>query len=163
DEQLRACVILLEKEWSTKGLDMELDLEPVRLDGDQGLLEHLWINLIGNAVKYGRDRGEVRVTVQQGGTRLRVEVWNQGVGVPPEALPHLFRKFYRVQDPVTSGTKGTGVGLYLVRRFIELHGGEVAVEGEYGSWIAFSFTIPNASPRAVPPDGAPAPAETAKG
>ena len=52
DEQLRACVILLEKEWSTKGLDMELDLEPVKLDGDQGLLEHLWINLIGNAVKF---------------------------------------------------------------------------------------------------------------
>ena len=75
-----------------------------------------------------------------------MEVRNQGVGVPADALPNLFRKFYRVQDPATSGTKGTGVGLYLVRRFVELHGGQVAVEGEYGQWIAFSFTVPCTAP-----------------
>jgi len=160
---MRPALAEVEAAAAARGMTVTLQGDGGRAWVDPDLMRVAVDNLVGNAVKYGRDRGEVRVTVQQGGTRLRVEVWNQGVGVPPEALPHLFRKFYRVQDPVTSGTKGTGVGLYLVRRFIELHGGEVAVEGEYGSWIAFSFTIPNASPRAVPPDGAPAPAETAKG
>lgn len=58
----------------------------------------------------------------------------------------LFQKFYRVHDPATKTAKGTGVGLYLVRRFVELQGGVVGVEGEYKSWIAFWFQIPDRVP-----------------
>ncbi len=81
---------------------------------------------------------------------LRVDVRNEGIGVPSEKVPNLFSKFYRVQDQAMKATKGTGVGLYLVRRFVELHGGQVGVEGEYGSWIAFWFSLPNRAP-SVPP------------
>jgi hypothetical protein len=66
----------------------------------------------------------------------------EGVGVAPESTPNLFQKFYRVHDPATTTTKGTGVGLYLVRRFVELHGGRVGVDGVYGSWVTFWFEIP---------------------
>ena len=150
-EIVRPALAEVEEAAAARGMTVTLQGEGGRVSVDPDLMRVAVDNLVGNAVKYGRDRGEVRVTVEQDGTRLRVEVWNQGVGVPSEALPDLFRKFYRVQDPATSGTKGTGVGLYLVRRFVELHGGQVAVASEHGSWIAFSFTIPNALPGAIPP------------
>jgi signal transduction histidine kinase len=102
-------------------------------------------NLIGNAVKYGREGTPVLVTVQRGAEGVEVKVHNQGVGVAPDKMPNLFQKFYRVHDPETKTTKGTGVGLYLVRRLVELHGGRATVEGEHGKWIAFSFVLPEAT------------------
>jgi len=127
---------------AARGMRLVLDGEGGSVEVDPDLMRVVMDNLIGNAVKYGRDGGEVTVTARLDDTALRVEVRNQGVGVPAEATAKLFSKFYRVQDPATSATKGTGVGLYLVRRFVELHGGTVAVDGEYGSWVAFSLTIP---------------------
>jgi signal transduction histidine kinase len=67
-----------------------------------------------------------------------------------ESAGVLSQKFYRVHDPATKTAKGPGVGLYLVRRFVELQGGVVGVEGEYKSWIAFWFKIPDGVPGAAP-------------
>ena len=108
---------------------------------DPDLLRVVLDNLLGNAVKYGREGTEVLVSVRRDGVRLRVEVRNAGVGVAPDKIPSLFQKFYRIHDPALMAAKGTGVGLYLVRRFVELHGGRVGVEGEYGKWITFWFEI----------------------
>ena len=87
----------------------------------------------------------VRISTRQAGNGIRVEVYNEGIGVAPDKIGKLFQKFYRVHDPETKLTKGTGVGLYLVRRFVELHGGGVGVESEYGAWIRFWFQIPSGS------------------
>jgi signal transduction histidine kinase len=81
--------------------------------------------------------------MKQVGEGTRVEVYNEGVGVEPDNIGKLFQKFYRVHDPKTKLAKGTGVGLYLVRRFVELQGGVVGVESEYGAWIRFWFQIPS--------------------
>jgi two-component system, NtrC family, sensor kinase len=121
-------------------LSLEGDAEHVR--GDPDLLRVVMNNLLGNAVKYGREETSVQVSVQRGKEGVQVKVHNQGIGVAPEKMPNLFKKFYRVHDPETKTTKGTGVGLYLVRRLVELHGGRTTVEGEYGKWIAFSFVLP---------------------
>jgi signal transduction histidine kinase len=100
-------------------------------------------NLLGNAVKYGREGSTVRISTRQAGNSVRVEVHNEGIGIAPDKMGKLFQKFYRVHDPETKLAKGTGVGLYLVRRFIELQGGVVGAESEYGSWIRFWFQIPS--------------------
>ena len=81
------------------------------------------------------------MTVQPLPKGFRVEVRNQGVGVPRERFADLFKKFYRIQDPNLKSRKGTGVGLYLVKKIIDLHGGKVGVDGEYGKWIEFWFEI----------------------
>jgi signal transduction histidine kinase len=123
-------------------LSLEGDAEHVR--GDPDLLRVVMNNLLGNAVKYGREGSPILVTVHRDPEGVRLKVHNQGIGVAPEKMPNLFKKFYRVHDPETKTTKGTGVGLYLVRRLVELHGGRTEVEGEYGKWIAFSFVLPAA-------------------
>lgn len=116
--------------------------DPVAVSCDPDLMRVVLTNLIGNAVKYGEEGTEVQVTARRIGDAVRLEVTNQGVGVPPERMSELFSKFKRIQDPQLSSRRGTGVGLYLVRRIVELHGGRVGAEGEYGRWIRFWFEIP---------------------
>ena len=127
---------------AARGMTIALEGEPAPAQVDPDLMRVVMDNLIGNAIKYGKEGTVVRVALRRAHGRLRVEVRNEGVGVSPENVPKLFTKFYRVHDPATTTTKGTGVGLYLVRRFVELHGGAVGVEGQYGSWAAFWFEIP---------------------
>jgi signal transduction histidine kinase len=123
---------------------------PISLRADPDLMRVVLDNLIGNAVKYGRTGTEIRVIAQKLPEGIGVEVYNHGVGVPRERLPELFTKFHRIQDPKLPSRKGTGVGLYLVKRFVDLHGGRVGVDGEYGEWIRFWFEIPQGEPLELP-------------
>lgn len=150
-EVVRPAMAEFEGAAAARRMSLELDDGAVSIHADPDLLEVVLNNLIGNAIKYGREGTAVRITAKSTAEGLRVDVRNEGLGVPPEKIPNLFRKFYRVQDQAMKATKGTGVGLYLVRRFVELHGGQVGVEGEYGSWIAFWFSIPHETPAAPSP------------
>jgi two-component system NtrC family sensor kinase len=131
-----------ESQASARGIKFELDADGMQFLGDPDLLRVVMDNLIGNAVKYGREGSTIRISGQKAGDSVRVEVFNEGIGIAPDKIGKLFQKFYRVHDPETKLTKGTGVGLYLVRRFIELQGGKVGVESEYGAWIKFWFQLP---------------------
>lgn len=122
---------------------------PVAVSCDPDLVRVVMDNLIGNAVKYGEKGTEVLVAVSTTPGALRVAVTNRGVGVAPERMPELFAKFHRIQDPQLRSRKGTGVGLYLVRRIVELHGGQVGVQGAYGEWIRFWFQLPQAAASAA--------------
>jgi signal transduction histidine kinase len=102
-------------------------------------------------VKYGEKGTEILVAVSATPSALRVAVTNRGVGVAPERMPELFAKFHRIQDPQLRSRKGTGVGLYLVKRIVTQHGGSVGVEGEYGQWIRFWFEVPRAGAAAAAP------------
>ncbi|MBK6404759.1 MAG: ATP-binding protein [Holophagales bacterium] len=90
-------------------------------------------------MKYGEEGTDVQVTPPPDRAGLRVEVTNHGIGIPVDRFPELFGKFHRLQDPRLRSRKGTGVGLYLVKRIVELHGGTVGVEGNTGQWIRFWF------------------------
>lgn len=139
---VRPAVADCEAAAAARGMTIAIEGEAGPAHADPDLMRVVMDNLVGNAVKYGRENGTVRITVRRDTHGLRVAVRNDGVGVSAENIPKLFTKFYRVHDRATTTTKGTGVGLYLVRRFVELHGGKVGVEGEYGSWVTFWFEIP---------------------
>jgi signal transduction histidine kinase len=118
--------------------------EPIQCDPD--LLRIVLANLLGNAVKYGREGGLVRVRVERQVDQLVVTVWNQGPGFPPEDRPKLFRKFSRLQRPELLAQKGSGVGLYTAWRIIHLHGGRMEATSEPGQWAEFGFEIPQPLP-----------------
>ena len=143
EEVLRPAMADFESQASARGMKLALEADAKRLRGDPDLLRVVMDNLIGNAIKYGREGSTVRISTRQAGNAMRVEVYNEGIGVAADKIGKLFQKFYRVHDPETKLTKGTGVGLYLVRRFVELQGGAVGAESEHGSWIKFWFQIPS--------------------
>ncbi len=109
---------------------------------DPDLLRIVLVNLLSNAVKYGNPGGEIRLTMEHSFKKLRISVWNQGPGFAKTEKKRLFRKFSRLQSKELVERKGTGVGLYVTWRIIQLHGGIIKAESEKGKWAEFFFELP---------------------
>lgn len=124
------------------GLHMDLQEGLPRIMADRQRLEQIAVNLIGNACKYTPQGGEVWVTLCNGGSELRVDVRDTGVGIPEEARPHIFTPFYRADNPLRDEVGGTGLGLSITRKLVELHGGRIWFESAVNKGSTFSFTLP---------------------
>jgi signal transduction histidine kinase len=128
---------------SNKSLTLITDLPsalPV-VRGDAALLARVMSNLLSNAIKYTPTGGQVTVRAQPQDDMLQIEVTDTGRGIPQEALPHIFDRFYRVSGSEEEA-EGTGLGLSIVRSIVEKHGGRIWVESEEGKGSAFAFTVP---------------------
>ncbi|MCW5859891.1 MAG: hypothetical protein KIS63_16455, partial [Caldilineales bacterium] len=110
-------------------------------------------NLISNAIKFSPSGGQVRVTLQEAPSTLLFEVADEGIGIAPEDLPHLFSKFYRSESAWRSGIKGTGLGLALVKETVEMHHGQIAVESKLGEGTRFLVSLPIAANQAPATNG----------
>jgi len=114
---------------------------------DPHKLEEILINLIDNAVKYSAGDSPITVSIGSEAGSVRVSVRDRGDGIAPEEIPNLFQKFARISTPSTSEIPGTGLGLYIVKGFVEAHGGRVWVDSALGEGSTFSFTLPVAETR----------------
>ncbi len=106
-------------------------------------------NLVSNAIKYSPDGGLIRISARVDRNRAVVSVSDQGVGIPQEEQPRLFRRFYRIDNRLRRSTQGAGLGLFLARAIVEGHGGRIWVTSHPGRGSRFSFTLPLATPRLV--------------
>jgi signal transduction histidine kinase len=112
---------------------------------DRGQIERVFINLLSNAVKFTPAKGKIAVRAIAAAGGIQVDVSDTGCGIPEEAQARLFEEFYRVDNPINEGVKGTGLGLALVKRIIEAHEGKIWVKSKPGSGTTFSFTLPRFS------------------
>jgi PAS domain S-box-containing protein len=112
--------------------------------GDGDALEEVISNLLSNAIAYTPSGGEIRVRGGKRGAYLWVEVADTGVGIPPEAVPRIFDRFFRVKDERTRHVVGTGLGLPIAKGIMEAHLGAVEVESEPGKGSTFRILIPEA-------------------
>lgn len=125
-----------------KQVHIHSNLEPMfSIEVDFTLMREVLINLLENAIKYTPPGGTVQVSSQETGNKIWVEVKDTGEGIPPEEVANVWGKFVRGKDQDLK-TKGTGLGLYLVKYFIELHGGEVFLESELKNGTKVSFCLP---------------------
>ena len=138
-EQLRTCVLLLEAKWERKRLEPELDFEEIRIEGSEELLKQVWINLLDNAVKFAPEGSSILLKAEETPEAVTVTVKNEGPDIPPEAMNKIFNKFYQADE--SHAAEGNGVGLAIVKRVAELHGGTVAVASS-GGITSFSVTLP---------------------
>jgi signal transduction histidine kinase len=109
---------------------------------DQQLMRQVILNLISNAVKYTLPAGEVTIEIGREGSHLRWSIRDSGIGIPKEALPRLFEKFYRAENALIAETEGTGLGLYLVRLILAQCAGRIWCESEEGKGTTFHCTLP---------------------
>lgn len=144
DEQLRGCMLRLEPQWSGKDIELDMEqLDEVRVYQNEQLLAHVWNNLFDNAVKFTPHGGMIRVTCRRGKNSVVVTVSDSGCGIPEDALPRIFEKFFQVDK--SHATKGNGLGLPLVKRIVELCDGTIEVKSEVGKGTEFrvQLTIDN--------------------
>lgn len=112
------------------------------ISGDVQRLHQIFINLIGNAVKYTPPEGEVRVKAEVRGKMLRVSVQDNGLGISPQDQAHIFERFYRVKRPETETIEGTGLGLAIVKSLVEAHNGKIGLESQLGKGSTFHVLLP---------------------
>ncbi len=115
---------------------------------DRQLMIIVLKNLIGNAVKYNRVGGRVTISIAANADEVTLRVRDEGIGIPPSAMPQLFEKFYRVVSTTESGIQGTGLGLALTKAAVDAHDGSVSVTSREGSGTEFAVTLPNRGPAA---------------
>lgn len=115
---------------------------PLIIDGDALRLEQVLHNLLQNAIKYSPAGGIITVAVAQSAQMACVAVTDQGIGIPQSALPRLFDRFYRAAQADTSGIDGLGIGLYVVKEIVTLHGGTITVTSTEGIGSIFTICLP---------------------
>ena len=123
-------------------LRVELPTEACIVPGDALRLEQVIVNLIQNAIKYSPKLGDILVMVQCTADTAILMVRDHGLGIPATALPHLFERFYRVQDDATEAIPGLGIGLSVVNEIVTLHGGDIVVESSEGVGSTFTVRLP---------------------
>ncbi|WP_267146713.1 hybrid sensor histidine kinase/response regulator [Pyxidicoccus xibeiensis] len=153
-ECVRRAVVALESAGRTRAHQVELDVEPAWLEGDEGRLYQVVTNLVSNALKYTPDGGRVHVRTRVESEHVVLEVSDTGVGLPPEVLPRVFELFFQADHTLDRSQGGLGVGLTLVKRLVELHGGTVQARSE-GNARGSSFTVrlPRGEVTTVTPPG----------
>jgi two-component system, OmpR family, phosphate regulon sensor histidine kinase PhoR len=131
-----------------KSLQVQTELveQPVELIADRARLQQILTNLISNACKYTLAGGWVTIRSEALEGQIAISVSDTGVGIPPEALPHIFSKFYRVDQPQTRDVGGTGLGLAITKSLVEMHGGKIAIASRAGIGTTVRFTLPTTAP-----------------
>ena len=139
-EQLCECVLAFEDAWEKKNLEIETDIaEDIRIRSDPELLSLVWNNLISNAVKFTPEGGTVGISMTTEENLVVVSVRDTGCGMTPETGKHIFEKFY--QGDTSHATQGNGLGLALVKRVVDILGGEIGVQSLYGQGSTFTVKI----------------------
>ncbi len=140
DEQIRRCVVTLEPAWSARELHFDVRLDEVSLRGCAELLALVWSNLIGNAVKFSPQGGEIELRLFEQTECVVFSIRDHGCGMTEEARERCFEKFY--QGDTSHRAEGNGLGLAMVKRVVELAQGVIEVESAPGKGAAFRVILP---------------------
>ncbi len=137
-------IITFEQEIDRKGIDIKgLDMiTPKSVYGDKDLLHQVVYNLVENAVKFTNDGGYIEFNIIESLERFDFMIKNSGMGIGASEIEHVFERFYKTDKSRSKDKKGLGLGLYLVRSIIRLHGGDISAKSNVGEYTEFDFYIP---------------------
>jgi PAS domain S-box-containing protein len=127
-----------------KGINLKFETEPgdLQTDADIRKIKQIMYNLISNALKFTNPEGTIETKARKYDTGIQVSVHDNGIGIPEEKLEAIFNPFSQVSSSMSRDSRGTGLGLTLTKRFVELHGGSIRVKSEPDNGTTFIFTLP---------------------
>jgi signal transduction histidine kinase len=157
-EAVRNSVTMVRERAANHGIALLYEVEPAadELQADERKVKQVLFNLLSNAVKFTPDGGKVTVRAWREDGQVSVSVADTGIGISPENMDLIFEEFRQASDVDGRSHEGTGLGLTLTKKLVELHGGCVSVESERGKGSAFTFTLPVRAIRRVEIEPAPA-------
>ena len=139
-EQIRQCSIILSKRWMEKKIDFDCELEEVTFAGNRELMQHLWLNIISNAIEHTNKGGRIAVSLRMEKENVCVKVLDNGEGMDEQTLKHLFDPYF--QGDASHSSQGLGLGLSIAKRIVELCCGEIFVESKIGEGSEFAIYLP---------------------
>lgn len=141
DEQIRQSILDLEPQWSKKNIEFKLDLPKTEFYGPEDLIGQVWQNIIGNAIKFSNDNGEIAISISQTDDDIHITIADNGIGMDEATASKIFDKFY--QGDTSHSSEGNGLGLALVSRIVKICDGLVSVKSELNKGSTFFVTLPN--------------------
>ncbi len=150
-EMGRQIIISFEQKLDAKKLDVsfECDDDNMFAVADRDAIHQVLYNLCDNAVKFSAEGGKYAVRIFRQNKKILVSVYNEGVGLPSEELPHVFDRFYKSDKSRGLDKSGVGLGLYIVKTIVDSHGEEIWVRSTYGKYCEFVFTLTEATDQNV--------------
>ena len=139
-EQRRQCSIILSKAWTDKQIEFSGSFDECPVHASKELLQHVWLNILDNAVKYTPDGGEIFIETKTLDDSIQVVISDTGKGMDDETLSHVFDPYFRGDSSHSSA--GLGLGLAIVKRIVDLSGGEISVKSEKDTGTEFTITLP---------------------
>ncbi len=154
---LEGGLAMVQERADRRGIVLHLDADRAIgcVEGDERKVRQVVFNLLSNAVKFTPEGGQIDIVARLVGADVQVAVRDTGIGVPPEDRTRIFEPFRQSGQAPGQAREGTGLGLALARRFVELHGGRIWLESEVGVGSTFSFTLPRLSLAVSEPVGTP--------
>jgi len=141
-EQLKEAAASTAWQRQEKNQTIALELEPVWIFGDPKLLQLVWVNLISNAIRYTPEAGKITIRTNVEKKDATIIVEDTGIGIAEADLPHVFERFYKADAARTREEKSTGLGLSIVKKVVELHGGLILIESTVGKGTRFICRLP---------------------
>lgn len=135
DEQIRESILGMESSWMAKDIEFDVDLDPIKYLGNEGLMRHVWDNLLGNAIKFSPNGGLIKIILKKQEDNIVFTIEDQGPGIPEESKKRVFDKFYQTDN--SRKQDGNGLGLPLVKRILMLSGGKISIEDAEGGGSRF--------------------------
>ena len=140
DEQIRQIILLFERDWTEKNIDLDINLEEINYLGNEELLAQVWQNIIGNALKFTNPNGKIKVFMESNDKYIVIDIIDNGIGIDEATQARIFEKFY--QGDKSHTIKGNGLGLALSKQIIELHNGFISVSSQKDKGSKFTISLP---------------------
>jgi signal transduction histidine kinase len=142
DRQIEDVALMLEPQWKAKNLSIDAELEGLSIRADEGLMSEVWINLLHNAVKFTPPGGKIAIALLRDGDEIRCGISDTGEGLAPGDQMRVFERFYKADKARGSSLGGSGLGLSIVKKIVELHGGRVEIKSGLQKGASFVISLP---------------------
>ena len=142
DKQIRGLILACEPQWSSKNIDMEVAVDEVMLTADEDLLSQVWINLLHNAIKFTPTDGRIGIGLQRDQEKVVFRIADTGIGIAAEDQARIFERFFKADKSRNRALGGSGLGLSIAKKIVEMHNGEISVESTLGAGATFVVRLP---------------------
>jgi signal transduction histidine kinase len=142
DNQIRSLILACEPQWMEKRLNMDISFEEVSITADEDLLSQVWMNLLHNSIKFTPPNGQICVELHQQPDKIEFKIKDTGTGILEDDQVHIFERFYKADTSRTNSGGGSGLGLSIAKKIIEMHKGTIEVESKAGVGTTFTVSLP---------------------
>lgn len=142
DEQIRSLILVCEPQWADKQIEMNISLDEVEIDADEDLLSQVWTNFIHNSIKFTPQGGSISIDLHQRDGQAEFKIIDTGIGISEEDQARVFERFFKADRARTASNGGSGLGLSIAKKIVDLHNGRIELASKPGEGTTFTVLLP---------------------